>query len=357
MDIVTPTEIQQVALPKALTGQDFIAIAQTGSGKTLVYVLAIVMNLMEKPEARALVLSPSRETAEQVFQVFVKLCQELPLKISLAVTGMPLAKQANELKKNPRIVVATPGRINDHLKNNKLLLKGLQILVIDEADRMLDLGFGEQLKFIQSTLRGERQTLMFAANYGSWAESIAKLFMKSEAKTIRAHSVGVPVETLSQKVYFLMPTQKQNRLLDELRKMKGGVIVFADSQENCVTLGRLLEHHQFSSEFIHGNMNPGHRNRVLREFREEKIRILVTTDMLARGLDVPSIKYVVSYDLPYKGEEFLHRIGRTARAGRDGKAITFVTPTDGRTYRRLKKFLENAEQEYLSSHFKFEDHE
>jgi superfamily II DNA/RNA helicase len=289
--------------------------------------------------------------------VFDQLCQGLPLTLSLAVTGVPLAKQANELKKNPRIIVATPGRMNDHLKSNKLLLKGLQILVIDEADRMLDLGFGEQLKFIQSTLRGERQTMMFAASFGKWAESIAKLFMKAEVKTIRASSAGAPVETLSQKVYFLMPSQKQNRLLDEIKKMKGGVIIFADSQEHCVTLGRILEHHQFSSEFIHGNMNPGHRNRVLREFREEKIQILVTTDMLARGLDVPSIKYVVSYDLPYKGEEFLHRIGRTARAGREGKAITFVTPSDGRTYRRLKKFLAIAEQEYLSSHFKFDEDE
>jgi superfamily II DNA/RNA helicase len=304
-----------------------------------------------------LILSPSRETAEQVHRVFAALCAELPISLGLAAPGEPVATQSNLLKKNPRIIVATPGRMNEHLQGNKLLLKGLTILVIDEADRMLDLGFEAQLKFIQSTLRGERQTLMFAASFGAWAEPVAKLFMKPEYKVIRSASAGAPVATLKQTVFFLNNGQKQNRLLDELKKMKGGVIIFADSQESCVALGRLLDHHEFSSEFVHGDMNPGHRNRVLREFREEKIQILVTTDMLARGLDVPTVQHVVSYDLPYKGEEFLHRIGRTARAGRDGEAIVFVTPADGRTYRKLKQYLTGATEKFLSQDFQFLDRE
>jgi superfamily II DNA/RNA helicase len=353
--ITMPTEIQRDAIPVALTGADLIAIAQTGSGKTLAYALAVVTRLEQSPASRALILSPSRETAEQVYNVFMQICAGTSLSISLAATGAPLAKQAKELNKNPRIIVGTPGRLNDHLANNKLLLKGLQILVVDEADRMLDLGFEEQLRFIQSTLRGERQTLMFAASFGAWAETVAKPFMRSDSVQIRSAAAGAPVATLSQKVFFLKPGQKQNRLLDELKGLKGGVIIFADSQESCVALGRLLGHHGFSSEFVHGNMNPGHRNRVLREFREEKIKIMVTTDLFARGLDVPTIQTVISYDLPYRGEEFLHRIGRTARAGRDGVAITFITPTDGRTYRRLKQYLTGAVETYLTENFEFEE--
>lgn len=354
MQLTTPTEVQSQAIPVALSGADLVAVAQTGSGKTLAYLLPIVSLLEQKPEARALILSPTRETADQIFRVATQLCAEMPISMSLAVTGEPLAKQSKELNKNPRLIVGTPGRLNDHLKNNKLMLKGLQILVIDEADRILDLGFEAQLKFIQSTLRGERQTWMFAASFGAWAETVAKLFMRPDPVQIRASAVGAPVPTLTQKVYLLKAGQKQNRLVDELKKLDGGVIIFADSQESCVALGRFLDHHGFSTEFVHGNMNPGHRNRVLREFREEKIQIMVTTDLFARGLDVPTIKTVISYDLPYRGEEFLHRIGRTARAGREGMAITFVTPTDGRTYRRMKQYLTGAEEVYLTENFEFQ---
>lgn len=355
MKITTPTEIQSLSIPVGLSGQDLIAVAETGSGKTLAYALSVVTLLAQKPEARALILSPSRETAEQIHRVLSPLCLAVSVKVSLAVTGLPLPKQANELKKMPQLIIATPGRMNDHLQQNKLLLKGLQILVVDEADRMLDLGFESQLRFIQGTLRGERQTLMFAATFGQWAQPIAQIFMRPNPVMLKSSSAGAPVETLTQKVYFLSPAQKERRLLDEVKKIKGSMIIFAESQDSCVAIGRLLGHHQFSSEFVHGDMNPGHRNRVLREFREGRMQILVTTDLLARGLDIPGLEYVISYDLPYRGEEFLHRIGRTARAGQQGHAITFITPTDGRTYRRLKSYLENAQQETLMTDFKFID--
>jgi ATP-dependent RNA helicase RhlE len=316
-------------------------------------LLPILTMLESRPEARVLVLSPTRETAEQVYRVLQAISKDLEVSIGQAITGVPVAVQVKELKKNPKLIVATPGRLQEHLQSNKLLLKGLEILVLDEADRMLDMGFEAQLKYIQSTLRGERQTLLFAATFGKWAETVAQLFMKPNPQIIRSQSVGAPVATLSQKVFFLTASQKERRLLDELRRIKEGTIVFCESQESCVAVGRLLGHHEFSSDFVHGDMKPGHRNRVLREFREQKFQILVTTDILARGLDVPSVKFVVSYDLPYRGEEFLHRIGRTARAGREGQAITFVTPADGRTFRRLKKYLTGAEEETLAANFKF----
>ena len=351
-----PTSVQSESIPLALTGADFVAVAQTGSGKTMAYALSLMTRLEQNLQARALVLCPSRETAEQVHRVITTLVEDLPLSLALAVAGIPEKIQTNQFKKNPRIIVATPGRLKELLEN-KLLLHGLQILVIDEADRMLGMGFEPQLKFIKSTLRGSWQTMMFAATFGDWAKPVAELFMQTEPTLIRSERAEKPVSTLRQKVYFMMWAQKNNRLLDELKTMKSGVIIFADSQENCVSIGRLLDHHEFSSDFVHGDMNPGHRNRILREFREGQIQILVTTDLLTRGIDVPHVKHVVSYDLPYKSEDFLHRIGRTARAGATGTAITFVTPGDGRTYRKLKGYLEGAEVEELIKDFRFDERE
>lgn len=353
--IVKPTEIQAQAIPVALEGKDLIAVAETGSGKTLAYLLPVVTRLLNNPNSRALVLSPTRETAEQIHRVLISLCSEVPLKIGVAITGTPMADQIKELKKNPRLIVATPGRLQEHLQGNKLLLKGLDILVIDEADRMLDKTFRAQLEYIHSTLRGDRQTLLFSASFGEWIESVTKIFSQKDPVLLRSSSAGKPVTTLKQKVFFLNQSQKENRLQDELKKIKGGVIIFADSQESCMSLGRFLEHKGYASEFAHGNMNPGHRNRILREFRESKIQILVTTDMLARGLDIPTIECVINYDLPYKAEDFLHRIGRTARAGQEGHSTTFITPTDGRTYRRIKQYLEGATEEHLMKNFDFVD--
>lgn len=353
--LTKPTPIQSEAIPVALAGSDLIGVAQTGSGKTLAYALSLMTLLEKKPKARALILTPSRETADQVHRVFSDLAAEVPYSMCLAVTGTPKAVQTKQLKKNPRIIIATPGRLADHLSNNRLLLQGLEVLVVDEADRMLSLGFEPQLKYIQETLRGTWQTLMFAASFGKWAEATAQLFMRPDPVLIRSQRAEMAVETLKQKVYFLTTSQKNNRLLDELKVMKGGVIVFANSQEACVAIGRLLAHRGFSSEFVHGDMNPGHRNRVLREFRQQQIQILVTTDLLARGLDIPHVDHVINFDLPYKSEDFLHRIGRTARAGREGSAITFITGSDGRTYRKIRNYIKGASEETLASKFRFDD--
>lgn len=350
-----PTPIQSQAIPAVLAGADMVAVAQTGTGKTLAYALPIMTKLAQNPQARVLVLTPNRETADQVLRTFNDLNTENQVTLCLATIGSPEKTQVSQLKKNPRIIIATPGRLAENLRKNKLLLQGLEILVLDEADRLIDVSFDAQIKFIHSTLRGKRQTLMFAATFGAWADPIANLLMHPGALNIRAESSGKPVANLKQTVFFMTEAQKNNRLRDELRGVKGGIIVFAESQESCNSIGRFLEHHKFSSDFMHGDMKAGHRNRVLREFREEKIQILVTTDLLARGLDVPHVNAVVSYDLPYKGEDYLHRIGRTARAGREGAAITFVTPGDARTYRKMKPYLEGAKEETLSTGFQFDE--
>ncbi len=353
--ISTPTTIQTEAIPVAMTGEDLIAVAQTGTGKTLAYALPVLTQLKSNETSRALVLLPSRETAEQVHRVFLSVTKELKTTVCLAASGVPEKELVSQLKKNPRVIIATPGRLNEQLQNNKLLLKGLSILVIDEADRMIDDGFQPDLTFIKSTLRGTWQTMMFAASFGDWAKPVAELFMRPDPKVIRSAGAERPVATLKQKVFFLTKGQKQNRLIDEIKDLKSSVLIFADSKESCVAIGRLLENHGFSSDFVHGDMNSGHRNRILREFREGKLQVVVTTDLLARGLDIPDLKHVINYDLPYKAEDFLHRIGRTARAGGDGTAITFITAGDGRTYRKIKSYLVDAKEETLASEFKFNE--
>jgi ATP-dependent RNA helicase RhlE len=355
MGLLHPTPVQCQAIPSALSGSDLLAIAQTGSGKTLAYALPVLSSLMNNPEARALILLPSREIADQVYRVLMALSKENSISSSLVISGIPNVTQVSQLKKNPKLIVATPGRLVEHLRNNKLLLKGLKILVLDEADRMLDMGFSSQLKIIRDTLRGQWQTLMVAASFGSWASAVARTFMGLEAILVRTESAETPVYTLEQKIIFMTSAQKNNQLRDALKTMKGGVIVFTESMESCAAVGRFLAHHDFSSDFMHGDMNPGHRNRVLREFRDEKIQILITTDLLARGLDLPHVQNIISFELPYKSEDFLHRIGRTARAGRKGNALTFVTASDGRTFRKMTPYLQGAIEETITPNFKFFD--
>ncbi|MNS74175.1 DEAD-box ATP-dependent RNA helicase CshA [compost metagenome] len=330
-----------------------IAIAQTGSGKTLAFALSILTNLNNKPSARALVLAPSREMAQQIYKVFIDMCKGLPVSPCLIIGGQTGSKQDSQLKKNPRLIIATPGRMNDHLENNKLLLQNVEMIVIDEADRMLDMGFAPQLQAIQKTLRGPRQTMMFSASFSKAVEGVAQLFMRDKAVMIRTEDTEAPVQSLEQKVLFLDRKMKQDRLLDELNATKGGVIVFTDSQDSCEVVGEYLKSYGFSTDLIHGGLSQGHRNRVVRNFRDGDIRIVVATDLLARGIDVPHVDHVVNYDLPFKAEDFLHRIGRTARAGRNGKAITFITPSDTRTYRKIKPYLVDAEEIKVDPQFKF----
>ncbi|WP_374001086.1 DEAD/DEAH box helicase [Bdellovibrio bacteriovorus] len=355
MKISKPTPVQSQAIPAGLEGSDLIAIAQTGSGKTLAFALSLLTTLHQKPQARALILVPSREMAQQIYKVFLELCVEMPVSVCLAIGGTTGSKQANQLKKNPRLIIATPGRMNDHLSTNKLLLQNVQVIVLDEADRMLDMGFAPQLKTIQNTLRGPRQTMMFSASFGSNVEAMAKLFMRNEVMMIRSEKAEAPVSSLKQKVLFLDRTMKNDRLLDELNATRGGVIVFTGNQDSCEAVGNYLQEYGFSADLIHGGLSQGQRNRVVRAFREGELRIVVATDLLARGLDVPHVDHVVNFDLPFQPEDFLHRIGRTARAGRSGEAITFVTPSDTRMYGRIKGYLKDAEEIKVDPRFSFID--
>ena len=358
MEVIRPTDVQAQAIPMGLAGTNLIAVAQTGSGKTLAFALPVLTALQKNPEARALILAPSREMAQQIFKVFMKLCEELtaelPITAGLVIGGIPSAKQISQLKKNPRLIIGTPGRLNDHLVGNKLLLKNVEYVVIDEADRMLDMGFLPQLKNIQNTLRGKRQTLMFSASFSAAIESIAQLFLSgADVVMIRSAQAEEPVASLKQTVLFINKYKKNDRLLDELNATKGGVIVFCGNQGSCERMGQYLKEYGYATDLIHGGLSQGHRSRVVRHFREGKIRIMVATDLLARGIDVPHVDHVINFDLPFQAEDFLHRIGRTARAGRAGSAITFVTSSDTKMYQKIKTYLQGAREIKVDADFAF----
>jgi superfamily II DNA/RNA helicase len=344
LKIDQPTAIQKQALPLTLAGSDLIGIAPTGSGKTLVYALTILTKLQNDPTARALVLTPSRETADQIFGVFTELFAGLPITSCLSVAGLPGRKQVSQLNRLPRLIVATPGRLIEHLANNRLLLQKLSLLIVDEADRMLDQGFGSQINNIRSTLRGDFQTLMFGASFGPAAEKFAESFFRPSCYLIRTTGAGKPVLNLKQIVVFTEQSKKKDRLLDTLRKTKGQSVIFVNDQPNCESVHHHLSENGFSADVIHGAFKHGHRARVVRDFREGKFRTLVTTDLLARGLDIPDIELVVNFDLPNETEDFLHRIGRTARAGKSGTALTFVTGYDDQLYKKFKTYLVGAKE-------------
>lgn len=345
MGIKNPTEIQRTAIPAGLNSGDIIGVAQTGSGKTIAYALVVIDLLYKKPEARALILVPSREMAQQVHRVFMALTASSPIDCVLVIGGISNDKQVSHLKKHPKLVVATPGRMNDHLQSNKLLLQNTEIVVIDEADRMVDMGFAPQLESVRKTLRGTRQTLMFSASYNPNVEKIANsFFMQENAYFIKTAQAETPVAELQQRLVFLFKKDKNDRLLDVLNASKNGVIVFTADQERCEFVGRYLGEYGFKSEMIHGGLTQGHRNRAMRDFREGIIRILVATDLIARGLDVAHVDTVVNFDFPFEAEDFLHRIGRTARAGRTGKAITFITEDDHKRFQKVKIYTQGAKE-------------
>lgn len=338
-----PTEVQARAIPLALQGHDLIGIAQTGSGKTLAFVLPILTKLAQKAEARAIVFVPSREMAHQIFKVFMDLSVVTALEPCLVIGGVPNDKQVSALRKNPRLIIATPGRMNDHLQTNKLLLKGVELVVLDEADRMLDLGFGPQLESVRKTLRGARQTLMFSASFNSALEGMASGFFLQSPHLVRTEKAEEPVSRLKQKLIFMDKKDKNEQLLLEIKQSKKSVIVFAADQNRTEVVAQILVDNGVDGDLVHGGMTQGHRNRVVREFREGAFRVLVTTDLLARGLDVPDVTTVINVDLPFQPEDFLHRIGRTARAGRAGRAITFVTPLDGERFEKIEGYTKGAE--------------
>ena len=339
LSITIPTPIQAEAVPFGLDGKDVLGSAQTGTGKTLAYLLPLCTNLLASSENSALVMTPTRELAIQVQDMANKLLAKKPqFEIALLIGGDPMAKQLGQLRRRPQLIIGTPGRINDHLNRGSLNLSRTQFLVLDETDRMLDMGFSEQLETIIEVMHETRQTLMFSATMPNNIVRIANQYL-SDPKRITVGSTTQPVTHIKQDVIHTTHAEKFAHLLRELNEREGSVIVFVKTKIGAEDLKERLcdEHH--SADAIHGDLHQRKRERVVKSFRANKSRIMVATDIAARGLDVPHIRHVINYDLPQCPEDYIHRIGRTGRAGAEGSALCLLAPDDRHKWRAISQLM------------------
>jgi len=337
LKFVKPTTIQAAVMKEALEGFDIMACAETGSGKTLAYSLPMLNQLLLDPTKKSLILAPTRELVQQIANVVRDVTASFEgFKIASLVGGSDMGKQMRALKRKPRVIVATPGRLNDHLRRGSLKLKNIKSLVIDEGDRMLDMGFAPQLEEIFPHLPENKQTLLFTATLPKKVKELAGVFL-NEPKIIEIGGASLPVSSIRQSIVELLPKEKIDRTVDELNKRSGSIVVFARTKTRVDDVARTLKSYGFKADAIHGDKTQGQRNRVIKKFKEGESRILVATDIAARGLDVPQVEHVINYDLPRMQEDYVHRIGRTARNGADGEALSYITPSDHKAWLSLVK--------------------
>ncbi|GIU17803.1 RNA helicase [Shewanella colwelliana] len=341
------TPIQQQSIPAIRRGQDILASAQTGTGKTAAFALPILQKMVDNPvetqrsNARALILAPTRELAAQVADNIQEYSRYLPISVLTIYGGVKMDTQAQKLKKGADIIVATPGRLLEHLTACNLNLSNVDFLVLDEADRMLDMGFIADIQKILQAVNSKRQNMLFSATFSSSVKQLANE-MLVKPKLISVDGQNTTAVTVSQVVYPVEQRRKRE-LLSELigKKNWKQVLVFTATREAADTLVKELNLDGIPSAVVHSEKAQGNRRRALREFKEGKVRALVATEVAARGLDIPELEYVVNYDLPFLAEDYVHRIGRTGRAGRSGVAISLVSREEERTLADIEKLIGN----------------
>lgn len=340
MNITEPTEIQSQTIPVALNGKDILGSAQTGTGKTFAFGLPLLQKLMtEDHDSSALIVTPTRELAAQVHKSLKDLLgRRSSIDTALLIGGDSIPKQIRQLSKRPQLIVGTPGRINDHLSNNKLKLGNAKYLVLDETDRMLDMGFSVQIEEIAKRMPEKRQTLLFSATLPKGIVHLAQKYLNAPER-IAVGQVSDPAANVTQEVMFVKDSDKTTELMYQLNKRKGTIIVFVKTKSKTEVLVKQLKEQGHEAMAMHGDLQHKKRERVLRDYRRKEFRILVATDIAARGLDVPHIEHVISYDLPQLAEDYIHRIGRTARAGASGESVSFVSPADRVKFRNIQKLL------------------
>jgi ATP-dependent RNA helicase RhlE len=342
MGFETPTPIQAAAIPVALSKQDLIGCAQTGTGKTAAFCIPIALRLIAAPVKTALVLVPTRELAGQIEEVWMALTRFAPqLTATTLIGGMPMPKQIRDLKRYPRLIIATPGRLMDHLHRGTTTLSKTEILVLDEADRMLDMGFAPQLTQILRYLPSVRQTLLFSATMPPEIAQLAHKYLRSP-QNITIGSVGRAATLIEQKVIETSAQRKNDTLLDEINKRAGSILIFARTQVRTDRVSRYLASYGLPVNRLHGGRTQGQRKNALDAFKSGDIRILVATDIAARGIDVSEIAHVINYDLPMVAEDYIHRIGRTARAGTSGEAVSLITPEDRDGWKDICRHLSKS---------------
>lgn len=343
----TPTPIQAQALPAALEGKDLVASAETGSGKTAAFSIPLITRLLNSPEGVALILAPTRELAVQIVKVIKELSQDVRrFRAALLIGGVPMGGQLQALRANPRVIVATPGRLVDHLERRSVNLSACEILVLDEADRMLDMGFAPQLEQIRKVLPESRQTLLFSATMPPDIEALAAKWLRNPVR-IAIGQVSKPVDRIEQKVIETDSSAKNDVLLKELTTREGAVLIFARTKRRTDRLARVLHGAGLKVAHIHGDRSQSQRQRALDGFRDGRFNILVATDIAARGLDIPEIAHVINYDMPMVPEDYVHRIGRTARAGRTGEALALVSPEEKSLWKAVVRLMEKGESDTL----------
>ena len=336
----TPTPIQSQSIPISLEGKDVLGTAQTGTGKTLAFTIPMLNKLLKDKQAMALIICPTRELATQVMETVLKLnIREIGIGNALLIGGESMQKQLRQLKKRARIIVGTPGRINDHIERKSLNLSKVNYLVLDETDRMLDMGFTPQIEVILKFIPKDHQTLLFSATL---PENILKISQKylNNPERVSVGSLSTPIEKIKQETFQITPDKKYHELINQLVERSGSILVFVKTKHGADKIVKRLKYDGHKADAIHGNLRQSKRDRVIRGFRNGNSRILIATDVAARGLDIPVIKHVINYDLPQVPEDYIHRIGRTGRAGKDGSALTFLTNNDRSMWRSIQKLID-----------------
>ena len=335
-----PTPIQHKAIPIAIEGKDIIGIAQTGTGKTLAFGIPMIQQLAQK-RGRGLVLVPTRELAIQVNEALAKFAPILKMRTAVLIGGESMHLQIQSLRNDPRIIIATPGRLIDHIGQHTLRLDDVVILVLDEADRMLDMGFAPQIERILRLIPRERQTMLFSATMPASIVKIASAYMQLPVRTEIAPT-GTAAELVSQEL-FIVSRDLKGRLLGELLKQySGSVLLFIRTKIGARKVTRVLRTMGHSVAEIHADRTLSQRKEALSGFKSGKYRILAATDIAARGIDVKGIELVINYDLPDDPENYVHRIGRTGRAGLKGRSISLATPDQGDDVRNIEKIIRTS---------------
>jgi ATP-dependent RNA helicase RhlE len=344
----TPTPIQQRAIPLALKGRDLIGLAQTGTGKTAGFTLPIIQRLVEGAHGesataahrvRVLILTPTRELCIQVEESFRKYGKHTGLRVLPVFGGVPVEPQTKQLRAGIDVIVATPGRLLDHMERQNVVLDDLEVLVLDEADRMLDMGFAPQLNRIVAEVPRFRQTLLFSATMPPEVEALARKYLRKPL-VVQVGRRSSAASTVTHAVYPV-PRDRKTELLAELLKKEGmdSVLIFSRTKHGADKVVRHLEGKGISATAMHADKSQGERMRALEDFKQGKVRVLVATDIAQRGLDVSGISHVINYDVPQQAEDYVHRIGRTGRAASTGDAFTFMAPDEIAMVRSIERVI------------------
>jgi len=335
----TPTPVQALAIEPALAGRDVVATAQTGTGKTLAFVLPLIERLAHRKGACALVLSPTRELAIQINEAFAKMAGGSGLKSAVIVGGLSESTQLNAVRKGAQVLIATPGRLYDFLSRDLVKLGGIEIVVLDEADRMLDMGFLPTITRILAATPSDRQTMFFSATMESSVKYLVERHVR-DAVRVEVGSTTKPAEQVDLHVYEVEQSDKVELLQTMLREEQGSFLVFARTKHGADRLARRLAEAGFKTAAIHGDRSQGQRNQALKGFQDGYYRVLVATDVAARGIHVENISHVVNFDLPQAPEDFIHRVGRTGRAGARGCATTFASRSERADVAKIERTIQ-----------------